>query len=211
MGLIGGWRAPRLFDGRGVLVIGGGASIREAGQGDVIADLARLTPTIAINDAFLLAPHADVLYWADARWCGWNRPDLARHHGLKVTRSAASDPGAHEAMLIGWERTLPYSRNPSRVAGFCGGGNAINLAALMGAAAIVLVGFDMRPGNWHDRHRRPPVAGQHEERFRPAIERMAPELAADGIIVVNATPESVLGCFATIDLAAVAASPDGWW
>lgn len=190
------WRVPREWPGETVFIIGGGPSV-PVGRIDEL----RGRRVIAINDAGLvLAPWADVLFFADQRWLAWNEPDLHLHKGRwKVTRRIVRQPPKGiEIRSVRYSQCMGFSRDPGVISGFCGGGNAINLAYHLGAARIVLMGFDMRPGNWHDRHRAPPLSDQHALKFIPAIERMAPELAADGVDVINATPGSALTCFPVV-------------
>jgi hypothetical protein len=87
------------------------------------------------------------------------------------------------------------SLDPRRVAGPDSGSNAINLAFLFGARRIVLFGFEMRPGNWHDRHRRVTPPQRYAEKFIPALEAMAVALKREDVEVINATPGSALTCF----------------
>ena len=71
---------------------------------------------------------------------------------------------------------------------------------LFGSPVIILMGFDMRPGNWHALHRLPHVDGQHRDRFIPAIEAMASPLEGAGVTVINTNPDSALRCFPFADI-----------
>lgn len=188
---LGDWRGKACF------IIGGGPSFDPAlaprlrGRGRVIA----------VNAAYTVAPWADVLFFADRRWYEWNRDDLHRYRGdLILTRADLKDPSDARIRRIGRTTTTPLSRDAHQLAGYCGGGNALNLAYLYGADPIVLLGFDMRPGNWHTLHRLPPKEGQHRDRFIPSLERMAVCLAGDGVTVLNANPRSALRCFPFADI-----------
>lgn len=85
--------------------------------------------------------------------------------------------------------------------GFNSGYQAVNLAALAGAARIVLIGFDMAAAPDGRRH----FFGDHpEERmnaphpfglFLTAFARAAPVYAARGIEVVNASRATALDSF----------------
>lgn len=194
------WRAPAgRFAGRAAFILGGGPSLtaedvdRIRGRGAVIA----------VNNAGLdLAPWADVLFFADGwpRWYGWNKDRLHEFKGEFIVSRAAVPPSDPRLVRIVHEPKTALSRNPHRVAGWCGGSSAINLAYLMGARVIVLMGFDMRGGNWHDDHKAPPLPNAHRDRFIPALERMAPELAAEGVLVLNTNSRSALRCFPFTDL-----------
>lgn len=183
------YEIPRDWIGETAFILGGGPSLANV-------DLERFRGYgrfVAVNNAGLtLAPWADVLYWADRRWYEWNRDRLDLFEGsLMISRNSTD---RQDVARVGWIRN-GYSRRPDMVGGFCSGSNAVNLAALRGASVIILLGFDMRPGNWHDEHKRPPVARYFADRFIPAFEHMAPELEKDGVRVFNATPDSALRCF----------------
>lgn len=187
------WRVPvGAWSDRAAFILGGGPSLADV-------DVERLRGrgrVIAVNDAGLhLAPWADVLFFADGagRWWSWNHLKLDLFRGEHIiTRAQISDP---RVKRLRHDPKLALSDDPGTVAGFCGGSSCINLAHLFGAKTIILLGFDMRPGNWHANHRLPSIANCHRERFIPALERMAPELAARGVTVLNTNPRSALRCF----------------
>ncbi len=173
---------------------------------------------IAINEAGLtVAPWADVLFFPDHRWFEWNFDRLDLFKGdRRITRT---DPKIRtpackpklaariEAALpdldiniIARETVAPISFDPMKVAGVCGGGNAINLAFLFGSPRIVLLGYDMKPnGHFHDRHKKNTTPGNYD-RFRRAITLMSVHLRNKGVEVLNATPDSGLECFPMVKL-----------
>lgn len=202
------WTVPREWAGEPAFILGGGSSL------DLI-DIASLRGRgriFAVNDAGLVrAPWADVLYFADAvkaKWLGWNRGELHRFEGkYVVTRmkrgvpiNAGLVPAGVDLKILTWKKNLALSRSPDTLSGYCSGGNAINLAYLFGCDPIYLLGFDMRQGRWHNRHKRPERPHLYRERFIPAIERMAPELGRDGVKVFNGSPGSALTCFPFVDI-----------
>lgn len=175
-------------------ILGGGPSL-------ALVDLSALGGRIiAINNAYIGAPKADVLYFSDRRWYEWNRDDLHRYEGpLMVTRSVLKNP-SHDVKRMGRNLKAALSRDPREVSGLCGGANALNLAFLFGAKRVFLHGFDMRQGNWHDLHRTVTAPFHYKERFMPYFERMAPELEREGVEVINATPNSAMTCFRMGDI-----------
>lgn len=197
------WTIPRgEWKGEAAVILGGGPSLRK----DLVPALRGRARVIAVNNAYLLAPWADLLFFADRRWWEWNKHDLGRYEGpLMVTRQRIEDP---RVKRLGRERVEALSRNPCVVAGWCGGANAINVAYLYGANPIILMGFDMRPGNWHDLHRLPHAPNQHRERFIPALERMAVELERENVTVLNTNPRSALRCFPFADIEELLAMDD---
>lgn len=191
---------------RAAFILGGGPSLASV-------DVARLHGrggVIAINDAGLyLAPWADYLYFADGmtRWGNWN---LCRLHlftgGVKLTRS--NMPGGHGIERVRYASRAALSRAPDALAGVCSGTNALNLAFLLGAPVVVLLGIDLHgPGNWHANHQLPTRPENHGE-ILCSFEAMAAELAREDCLVLNANPESALRAFPFCDLDALLAMPD---
>ena len=189
------WTVPTEWRGETAVLLGGGPSLGAIDPA-LLRGRARI---VAINDAGLvLAPWADVLLYADDRWLAWNRADLGRFRGgrlVKRCRPLVSFAAPDVHVIERAPHRVDLSDDPRWVAGFCSGGAAINLAYLFGARRIVLLGFDMRPGHWHDRHRTASDPANYDRRYAAAIARMAPRLAAAGVDVVNATPGSALRCF----------------
>lgn len=176
------WRGEPCF------ILGGGPSIKDfdfdrlRGRGRVIA----------VNNAFQRAPWADAMFFADTRWFLWNHP--FHFDGWKITRANKYAANLDIKSLRFMSAKFSYQANA--VGGWCGGSSAVNLAYLLGCPVIVLLGFDMRPGNWHDLHKRPPIPGQHRDKFIPTFEIiMEPALTAAGVTVINTNPRSALRCF----------------
>jgi hypothetical protein len=198
------WSVPRAWEGEAAFVLGGGDSLRgfDAGR------LKGHGRVIAVNDAFRIAPWADVLYFGDRKWFDWNRGSLGMFRGEHiVTRVEVGATPPLKIKRLRRNLDVGLARHPSEVAGWCSGGNAINLAYLFGAAPIVLLGFDMKGGNWHTHHRTPKNLDAYRRHFIPHIERMAPELEREGVTVINATPGSALGCFPIVSLDDILADP----
>lgn len=213
--MAGYWTAPRLWGGETVFILGGGPSLK----GFDASVLRGRGKAIAVNDAgLILAPWADCLYFADKQWHdgdlrkggSWqgNWRDLDLYTGpddgprLIVTRADELELGdQRDIRHMIFERRVPLSTDPARLAGRSGGANAMNLALHFGASRIVLLGFDMRPsGNWHDRHGQPQKASRYPEAFVPEQYQMAPVFERLGVQVLNATPGSALGCYPMVDL-----------
>lgn len=179
----GYWTAPRLFDGGVVHILGGGPSLLKTYNPDAPGYY------IACNNAYQLRPSAEVLLWADVEWLDWHIDKLYIHTGMKV--SIRKTTVAHR---IRHNRKIGFSTSPDCISGACCGGMAINLAAVMGAKTICLHGFDMRPGNWHSDHKRPPENSPYDQ-FIEAIGRMVAPLQDMGVTVKNLTPNSALPYF----------------
>jgi len=185
--------------GRDAFIIGGGASL----SGVDVEQIRGRGHVIAVNDAGLdLAPWADILFFADGwpRWFSWNYRRLPEFKGGLIVTRAKVPQVDDRIRLLRHDPAAALSQDPQRLAGYCGGASAINLAYLMGARRIVLLGFDMQGGNWHDNHRAPPLENAFARHFIPSLNRMAVELAAAGCEVFNANRDSALKCFPFCDL-----------
>ena len=170
------WTVPRMWRNETVFILGGGPSLAKI---DCASIRGRV---IALNNAYLLRPDADMLYFADRRWYRWNKDDLHRFAGnLIVSRSfiPERDGGyrVHDIKWIGRSIENDLSRYPDQIAGWCSGSNAVNIAFLAGAARVVLLGFDMTPGNWHRLHQEAQNPSHFATRFLPSIEKIGQQAA----------------------------------
>ncbi len=208
------WSIPPEWIGETAFLLGGGPSL-SGFDAEILRGHGRV---IAINEAGLtVAPWADVLFFPDPRWLEWNIDRFHLFEGDRwITRqdpekrTPGCDPklAAHieatiadfDINVIARETVAPISFDPMKVAGVCGGGNAINLAFLFGSPRIILLGYDMKPnGHFHDRHKKNTTPGNYD-RFRRAITLMSVHLRNKGVEVLNATPESGLACFPFADI-----------
>lgn len=172
------------------------------------------TKVVAINSSIKLAPWADVLYACDFKWWDVHR-GVPEFKGLKVSqdggrfakggqfgkkyqdvRQVLCDHGTDELLMdrigkIGW--------------GGNSGFNAINLVAQFRAAAIILVGYDLRLDkglHWHGKHGHGlnnPI-DKNVFRWCKAIDDAAPALKRLGIPVFNTSPISNLKNYPKVSL-----------
>jgi hypothetical protein len=178
-----------LFAGQTALVFASGPSLTDLWSPDRSIPL----PSIAVNDAWRVAPAADILYATDAAW--WmHHKAVPAFAGVRV---GYEGPGPAGIIWLqgtggdGYDPRLGYVRH-----GQGSGYAAAHLAAQLGAKRIVLVGFDCRPvadkehffGSHDQQIRKPMPYAVWSERF--AV--LAKELAAREIELVNATPGSAL-------------------
>lgn len=157
---------------------------------------------IAINNTVFLAPWADVLYSCDRAWWLAYADQIADFKGRRVALAQDGLPDCVEGMPWSYASGLGldciHTGNNS-------GYQAINLAYLMGAKKIVLLGYDMQhPGkHWHPPH--PAPLGNFSrgmpELCIPKFKALADYLQAQGIEVINATRETALTCFKRSTLA----------
>lgn len=198
---------PRLAGegNRTVVCIGSGPSLTasdvEYCQGKAIV--------IAVNDAYRLAPWADVLYAADLKWWRWHN-GVPGFRGYKASiyrkqpRYKKTKPEAHYPDVVtyqnaGYEGLCP---DPTGLrTGHNSGYQAINLAVHLGALRVLLLGYDMHGDHWFGRHRdrsKPPF-----QRCLAAFDTIAEPLKAAGVTVINCSRKTAIRCFtrAPIDVA----------
>lgn len=201
----------RAWAGDLVVCIGSGPSLsrEEVATTREARDKAgRQLRVIAVNDNYLLAPWADVLYFADARWWKWHREreEYRKFAGAKcsifTTGSMLDDKDVFFLKNNGAEG---LSLEPGAL---CTGANsgyqAVNLAVLAGASKIALLGYDARPGpggrnHWFGDH--PDRSSAPYDEMRKRFRTMVVPLASLGVEVLNCTPGSAIDCFPRVRLA----------
>lgn len=176
---------------------------------------------VVVNDAYLLAPWADVHYAADAKWHRWHTQGIEKPLiGLSAAevreRWAAfagercsiqsSAPHVDERVHLlrnkhfplvqdGEISTDPLLLTTGRNSGF----QALNLAILAGARRILLLGYDGAPGadgraHWHGEHPEVALASQYEA-FRRSFSAAERSIEAVGVTVINCSPGSAINSF----------------
>lgn len=163
---------------------------------------------VAVNDNYRLAPWADFLYACDAKWWEhheplkfagekWTQCPVDEKDGMGKTQRALATkyglkliPGAHRQGL--GDPHVNYGSNS--------GYQAINLAYLLGAGVIILLGYDMQrtagKQHWFGDH--PPGPMQVASDYGACIglfPRLGDELSDHGVAVINCTRETALTCF----------------
>lgn len=154
-----------------------------------------------MNDAYLLAPWVDLLYACDLRWWAKRRPGDPQVGGVWVSQ----DPTACERYGLAYVASATGTglcRTPWTInQGLNSGYQTLNLAYHLGANRVVLLGYDMKvqPEKSHFFGDYPRESGlqvpspytEFIRRFRP----LASDLAAEGIEVLNCSPDTALDCF----------------
>ena len=197
------WSVPRAWPGETVFILGGGPSLE--GQGTERLEHRR---TIAINSSIfdaegrLVRPWPDYLFGADGRWLKKHRAVLERDwRDRVVTITKQVDwPGLlrlrkFEPPVKGKPGGVAISADPRGVAirrtSLQG---AMNLAMLLGATRLVLLGADGGPdANGRTHHHQP-----HEWAHKPGcwdeqlrdLQTMVKPLEDLGVEVLNASPGS---------------------
>jgi len=160
---------------------------------------------IAVNDAYKLAPWADVLYACDGTWWDYHLPGISgfRDRMWTADKDAARQYGLRFASI---DRDAVWSVDPAYIAsGGNSGFQAMNLAFLWGYREIVLLGFDYALGPDQQQH----WFGKHPEPIRRAIpyanwlsriHNAADEIKASGAKVINCSRQTAIQCFERMTL-----------
>jgi hypothetical protein len=208
------WMVPPEWMGETAFLLGCGPSLN-----DVPVERLR-GRIIAINDAYLKAPWADVLYFCDLPWWRKNQHEVREvFRGRRIVTMINFIPGVHTLRCTG-EEGLDTDPGALR-SGLNGGFQAIHLAYHFGAKRIVLLGYDMRAVlpvgresqnenklvHWRPRTGDNAARQEHLMRTRmlPKFNSLTAPLAAAGVQVVNCTPGSALRVWPQVPLSEVLA------
>jgi len=193
----GYWIVPRYLSGATVVCIGAGPSITK----DDAAYALSHAPVVAAGDGYWYAPRAEVLHACDLRW--WRKEYGARAFRGRF-RTTLDATAAREFGLRLLETGPKFGlqvADPWAVAhGQSSGYQAVNLAVLMGAARVLLLGYDYQKSEHgeHYFHRDDRWRGtRNYGKMREAWPSMAEAARAVGVEIVNCSRRSVLECFPT--------------
>lgn len=195
---------PRVWPGATVVILASGPSL----TADDVASCQGRAKVIAVKDAIRLAPWADCLYGSGAdagSWWRLNGPNLTEYSGLRYTLDPAA---AKWADVLSYNGTDGLSTDPTALrTGKNSGYAAVNLAVHLGAAKIVLLGYDLREGpeqqqRWFGSHPWPSRPwSELGLMVMPLYATLVEPLAALNISIVNASRATALTCFPRITLA----------
>jgi hypothetical protein len=209
------------WKGLAVILIAGGPSLtmedvelaREAREADRVR-------AIAVNDAYLIAPWADVHYAADSKWHKWHTDGIDKpllklcaaevrgrwlaFPGQKCSIQNSIGAIKDESVHFLKNRDYPHhgkglSRDPEvLVTGRHSGFQALNIATLAGGDRIYLLGYDGQKApdgkrHWHGDHPQSSADSIYEEMRRAftAAENEIAEVAT----VINCSPGSAINSF----------------
>jgi len=191
---------PKMFTGETIYIIGGGHSLKNFNFDSLVG-----RKTIAINKAILYHEKADVLYWTDGRFYTWFKNNIDSYKGLKFALKPLN-AYTPDIQVLKKGKQYGLETDPQILAhGFNSGYAAINLAYHLGAARIILLGFDMCNdgviSHFHDGYPTKP-AGEHiyKDKFLPGFKQLGLDLRAAGVQVMNATSYSRLNVFPKISI-----------
>lgn len=202
------WRPARLWSGQTCVILGGGPSLTLP---DLEYARARVDRVVAINNAYLIAPQADMFYFCDRRWWDWHcdnpkfravrrraragRASLVTRENRDLAQIAPELRCLQDTGRWGYDPAPGCVRN-GRNSGY----QALHLAAQLGVSRAVLLGFDMQVApdgraHWHAEHPVQVSPSVFRRLFIRGYETLAAELGQRGVEVVNCSPSSALTAF----------------
>jgi len=222
--LLQGRAVTPAWTGKAAVCIATGPSLTAA-QLELVraARAADAVRVIVVNDAYQVAPFADVLYYADEKWRQWQMAGIERvwpwrrYSAAEVREAFASfrgqrcsvarrtnrrgrvDEGWHHAdtayLSILLDDGLSIDRT-GLASGMNSGHQALNLATLSGANPILLLGYDAR------RNGAAHAFGEHPDKTQPPYTGMCRKMKTTqstlrqlGVRVLNCTAGSAIDCF----------------
>lgn len=158
---------------------------------------------MVINDNYKIAPWADYLYGCDAHWWDWHKEDVKDFHGVRFTLNEAWDNYRDliNLLKINVVQSMAgdgLTKSNVIFQGANSGHQAINLAYLLGARKIILIGYDMQEspegvGHWFGEH--PDGVRSPYNEWIPGYNKLANDCRERGVDVVNCTISTALKCF----------------
>jgi len=190
------WPFQQIWKDEDVYIIGGGSSVSHF-------PVSRLQSehVIGCNNAYLFGTAiVDLLFFGDLKWYQYHmqhsllqffkNPKISNHISMKDVDGVIYCPRETEGFhkhAIGWNGNT--------------GSAAINLALVLGANRIYLVGFDMGlddngASNWHVNTLDTPTQ-EHYDRYIDVMKKTVADIVVNfpGVKIINLNPESKLDIF----------------
>lgn len=190
---------PKLWPESVIVCVGSGPSLTIA---DILTAQDAGAKILAINTAYQYVPYAlDALLAADAKWWDWHRDAVALPHPVKFCLQPTPYPAV---TMLQWTTGTGLDMDPSRVRGGGHGGYAaINLAVHLGAAKIILLGYDLAPavdGADHCHPPHPDGSHLHYAHRRAIYQTLLEPLSALGVTILNASRRTAVPAIPRVTL-----------
>lgn len=149
--------------------------------------------------------YVDIVWFGDPSWYEWHEEWLRDFGGLKVHCSENRWDRNPELKRLGRDKSkFGLSTKTGHVCwNKSSGASAINLACLLGAKRIILLGYDMRKidgqKNWHQDHKVHQDDAPFKKFLKP-FSKIAKDLKELGVECLNATEGSAIKQFPIIKL-----------
>lgn len=207
------WNVEPLWNGRTAFVLASGPSLTQP-----IADRLRGQSVMVINSTFKLAPWADVWFFTDNNVFTDNRVAVEAWPGHVITLSKQAKrelPKKVKRVRAEWCPGFKTAGDGVVKQGRSSGHTGISVAVALGAARIVLLGYDMRTVDGREHHHddyagRPRDLDIYQREFIPGFQSFEhagviypgwnDAARQHGVEILNATPGSALREFAFVDL-----------
>jgi hypothetical protein len=208
------WTPEPIFRGETVFCLASGPSLTQE-----IADRLKGRRVIVVNSSCVLAPWADVLYFTDSGWYEPRRETVANWPGLVVSMSRTAKrelPDKVKRVKGEGDPAFPVTYFPPMGSPFIrqgrsSGHTAVAVAIALGAARVVLLGYDMRVvdgrEHCHSEYTGERDLEQYAREFVPAFEGWNVAAALAGVEILNCTPGSAVTEFPFADLDDVLSRP----
>lgn len=205
------WTPDQRFRGHTVFCLASGPSMTQE-----IADKVIGQSCIVVNSTCMLAPWADVLFFTDYGWYADRKEIVANWPGIVVCLSRRTKREAPNQV----KRVKPFGspdyppRFPAMGSGEIqqgrtSGHSAVALAIAMGAARVVLLGYDMQMvggrEHHHDEYKGPRDLTIYENEFQKGFNGWNAAALALGVQIINCTHGSAVKEFPFLTLDAVLA------
>lgn len=221
------WTPEPIFNGDTVFCMASGPSLTQE-----IADKVKGRRVIVINSSCHFAPWASVLYFTDSGWYASHKEIVRDWPGLVISMSrqakrelddpvhqrsaprvlrvkGCGDPDAPPRVRVA-DGILPkvpgFPRlgSPEIQQGRNSGNTAVSLAIALGAARVVLLGYDCRVVNGrehcHNDYKGPRDLSLYDNEFLRAFNGWNEAALASGVEILNCTPGSAITEFPFADL-----------
>lgn len=193
-----------LCKGQTLFLIGGGPSLKTMDLEPLKQHQDRV---IVANNAYKIFPKALVAHHADFVWWEWNALSFEETFNGKY-RTTTGAGGTKNCYSTEWcwlrkPKEEGLSKDVTAVHGMHAGHQILNIAYLLGAKRIVLLGYDFNFGpsgetQWHTEHQRETNTSMWKEKMVPLFDSTLHTLSEDGVTVYNANPNSELKCYGFI-------------
>jgi len=194
------WKPVETWKDRDVFIIGGGRSLKSFNW-----NLLKDECVIGCNDAFQLGEDiCNICIFGDKKWFKEFKTELMQYKGIVFTSFKEFHYTQND-----WIWTLERPAKGLSKTKLCWnrstGANAINLALILGAKRVCLLGFDMKltdsKPNWHDKILSKPRASVYTNFIHGMLQvkRRLPSVFP-GREIVNVTDSSDLNVFPKISL-----------
>lgn len=194
------WIPEKVWDGQDVFIIGGGTSLKTFDWSLLKKEL-----TIGCNDAYKHGVEiCKICIFGDASWFKIHKDKLAHYKGTVFTNY-----NALQKADISWLWSIPRKTYGLGINTLGWNGNtgaaAVNLAILLGAKNIFLLGFDMKlskdgKANWHENKVNKPDAYVYNKFIQGFLQLKKDLVLFPDVNVFNVTDDSDLNTFPKIGI-----------